>query len=124
MIKFTLTPDHGDTIEVEADSRDIYVWERTGKGRSLGMLADNVPMVEMYPIAHITCKRLGEDVPAKLEDFAAAYALDWSEDDDATDPTQPEPLPESSSRSRSRPASPRASGQTKARARSRPPTKS
>lgn len=92
MITFTLTPDYGDPLTVEADSRDIYVWEKTGKGRSLGMLKDNVPMAEMYPIAHIACRRLGEDVPGKIEDFVRAYKLDWDEDqakdETGADPTQ------------------------------------
>jgi hypothetical protein len=48
-------------------------------------------MGDLYAIAHITCKRLGEDVPAKLDEFVQQYALDFEEEDaDAdVDPTQP-----------------------------------
>ena len=93
MFTLTLTPDYGDPIEVEADSRDIFVWEKTNKGKSLGQLKDNLLMGDMYPIAHIAAKRLGEDVPSKLDDFVKAYKLDWDEDEaesaaDAADPTQ------------------------------------
>ncbi|WP_406046583.1 hypothetical protein [Kribbella sp. NBC_00889] len=93
MITFTLTPDYGDSLVVEADSRDIFVWEKTNKGKSLGQLKDNLLMGDMYPIAHIAAKRLGEDVPGKLDDFVQAYKLDWDEDEaeaeTAADPTQP-----------------------------------
>ena len=93
MITFTLTPDYGDPLVVEADSRDIFVWEKTNKGKSLGQLKDNLLMGDMYPIAHIAAKRLGEDVPGKLDDFVKAYKLDWDEDEaesaaDPADPTQ------------------------------------
>ena len=89
MITFTLTPDYGDALTVEADSRDIFVWEKTNKGKSLGQLKDNLLMADMYPIAHIACKRLGEDVPAKLDDFVKAYKLDWDEEEvEDADPTQ------------------------------------
>jgi hypothetical protein len=89
MITFTLTPDHGDDLEVEADSRDIYVWEKTNRGKSLGQLKSNLLMGDLYAIAHITCKRLTEDVPAKLDDFVKAYALDFEQEDEGdADPTQ------------------------------------
>jgi hypothetical protein len=91
MFTLTLTPDYGDQLEVEADSRDIFVWEKTHKGKSLGQLKSNLLMGDLYVIAHITCKRLGEDVPAKLDEFVQAYKLDFEEEDaDAgVDPTQP-----------------------------------
>lgn len=88
MISFTLTPDHGDSLEIEADSRDIYIWEKTHPGKSLGQLKSKLLMGDLYVIAHITCKRLAEDVPAKLDDFVSAYALDFEEDDGEPDPTQ------------------------------------
>lgn len=88
MIAFTLTPDHGDDLEVEADSRDIYVWEKTNKGKSLAQLKSNLLMGDLYAIAHITCKRLAEDVPAKLDDFVRAYVLDFEQEDGEPDPTQ------------------------------------
>jgi hypothetical protein len=92
MITFTLTPDHGEELVIEADSRDIYVWERTNRGKSLGQLKDNLLMGDLYPIAHIAAKRQAADVPAKLEDFVNTYRLDWDEDQavdvTAADPTQ------------------------------------
>lgn len=97
MITFTLTPDYGDSLTVEADSRDIFMWEKTNKGKSLGQLKDNLLMADMYPIAHIACKRLGEDVPSKLDEFVQAYKLDWDEEEagEDADPTRPAASPES-----------------------------
>ena len=91
MFTLTLTPDHGGELVVEADSRDIYVWEKTNRGKSLGQLKSNLLMGDLYAIAHITCKRLREDVPQKLDEFVQAYALDFEEDDasEDVDPTQP-----------------------------------
>ena len=89
MFTLTLTPDYGDELVVEADSRDIFVWEKTNKGKSLGQLKSNLLMGDLYTIAHITCKRLGEDVPGKLDDFVKAYKLDWDEEEvEDADPTQ------------------------------------
>lgn len=92
MFTLTLTPDYGDVLEVEADSRDIFVWEKTNKGKSLGQLKSNLLMGDLYVIAHITCKRLGENVPAKLDEFVQAYKLDFEEEAEGgedADPTQP-----------------------------------
>jgi hypothetical protein len=92
MFTLTLTPDHGAELVVEADSRDIYVWEKTHKGKSLGQLKSNLLMTDLYAIGHIACKRLREDVPSKLDEFVQAYALDFeeeAEDGADVDPTQP-----------------------------------
>lgn len=93
MFTLTLTPDYGDPIEVEADSRDIFVWEKTNKGKSLGQLKSNLLMGDLYTIAHITCKRLTLDVPTKLDEFVQSYRLDFEEDDadgsDDADPSRP-----------------------------------
>ena len=93
MFTLTLTPDYGDELVVEADSRDIFVWEKTNKGKSLGQLKSNLLMGDLYTIAHITCKRLTLDVPTKLDEFVQAYKLDFEEEDadgsDDVDPSRP-----------------------------------
>ena len=93
MFTFTLTDTDDSTLEVRADSRDVYVWEQTGgkadPGRSLKRLLEQLRISDLYGVAWPAWRRAtGEALP--LEDFARRFALDFEEDDaEEPDPTQP-----------------------------------
>ena len=92
MIDFTVQPDVGEPFEVKADSRDVYVWEKAGRGRSMGQLMANMPMVDLYAVAHIAARRQ-QLFTGTLDEFAATCALHFEPDDDDdqadADPTRP-----------------------------------
>lgn len=90
MFDFTIKKDDGDEFKVTADSRDIYTWERTNKGKSFSKLMDDLNMVDIYSLAFITCKRTGS-YDGNLDQFSKECVIDFettSEDDEEEDPTQ------------------------------------
>jgi len=95
MIKLQVTPDTGDPFVVDVGSRDILVWERTAKGKSLGQLQDNPQMGDLYRLAHITARRTGL-YAGDLDSFETSCDIqelgDKSDDEDGEGgPTQPAP---------------------------------
>lgn len=119
MIEVKITPDDGEPYRLDILSRDVLVWERTGKGRSFGTLMDDISMVAVYHLAWIAARRLGH-FSGDLKVFEETCEVDMETDDEETagepDPTQPAQLAVASSRSPSRPASPRRSGPRRATA--------
>lgn len=92
MIEFTVVPDGGETYVVTATSRDVFVWEKLGKGRSLSQMKANLHMADMYQLAHLASKRQ-QLFAGSLEEFTDSCDLQFEEDDEP-DPTQPEASPE------------------------------
>lgn len=90
MFKFRVNPDGGEPFDAEATSRDIVMWERLGRGRSLGKLSQSPTMVDMYSLAHVACQRLGM-FAGTLPEFETQVDLEFEAVDEATDPTQPAP---------------------------------
>ncbi|MBK1785136.1 hypothetical protein [Prauserella cavernicola] len=91
-LKITLTPEHGDAIDIETNSRDVLNWERTTKGASFGSFVDDMHIVDLYKIAWYASRRLGE-YSGPLKEFEQAFDLEVDrasddEDDDELDPTQ------------------------------------
>lgn len=68
----------GEESEVKADSRDVYVWEKTSKtGEKYVDLLAEMSMSKYYRLALITAKRLGVvEGKTTLDDFAAAHLLE------------------------------------------------
>lgn len=81
---FTLTPDEGDALTLVADTRDLLVWERAFKNRSLTALMKDMRIGDMYEIAHVAARRK-RVFDGPLPDFEAAYALDIVDDEPAED---------------------------------------
>lgn len=98
MINFTIKPDpgFGDEFEVTATSRDIYMWEKTSKGRTFTVLMNDMSMVDMFRIAYFAAARqkLWSENEAS---FTANVDLTFSEADEV-DPTNPVRSREISSR--------------------------
>lgn len=87
MIEFHVSPDGGEPYEVTATSRDVYIWEKLGKGRTLAQLKDNLQMADMYQLAHLASKRQ-QLFTGSLEEFTDTVDLDFEEEEDEG-PTRP-----------------------------------
>jgi len=113
-ITFTLDKLDPPTVVV-ADSRDIYVWERTDKTqrRSLRTLLERLAMSDLYPLAWVTARRtLGyTGTEAEFVDTYPALDFDTQEDADEAGPTLPVPSPTPSLSLPSGPEFPPTSGQ-------------
>jgi hypothetical protein len=89
MFTFTVHPDGAEPYEATATARDIVMWEKVAKGRSLGKLGDNPSMSDLYSLAHVASRRLGL-YAGSLADFETGVDLEFqSAADEAADPTRP-----------------------------------
>lgn len=117
MITLQVTPDDAEPYEVTATSRDVLMWEKTTKGnRSFVDLVQSPNLVDLYKVAHLASHRQGL-FTGPYADFEASCEVTGvpdAEEDEEPDPTRPAASTADSSPSRSEPASPRRSGQTKA----------
>lgn len=98
LFEIEVLPDEGEPYRVEADSRDVSQWERTIRGRSLGMLQGvGVRMEYLEELAHITSKRRGQ-YDGNLSSFRESCAIvpidpdadAAAEGESGLDPTPPE----------------------------------
>lgn len=85
---FTVTPDGEGPYEVVADSRDIYRWEKTNRGKTLGGL-QNGSWVDMSTLCWQSARRQGLTDAANADEFAERNKVDPEEADEEPDPTQP-----------------------------------
>lgn len=92
MITFTIRPDGGKPYPLTATSRDVFVYEKTNKGKSFASIMNDLHMSDMYGLAHLAARRQ-QLFAGTLAEFAESCDLDM-EDDDEADPTQPEASPE------------------------------
>lgn len=86
MFEFKITPEHGDSFEVTATSRDVLVWEKTTKGRTMKSLRDDLAINDLYKIAHLASKRQ-QLFTGTLQEFEETCDLDFEEEEEP-DPTQ------------------------------------
>lgn len=89
-IKFKVTPVDGEPFEVGAESRDIYVWEKTGQGRSFGTAMQSGSVVALTEIAYYASRRQGH-FTGTLTEFASSHDIENAEGEEEPDPTQPTP---------------------------------
>ena len=89
MITFKVTPDAGEPYEVTATSRDAYVWEKTGRGKTVKTALESGSIVDLTEIAYYACRRQGH-FTGSLKEFAETHDIDAAEEDEP-DPTQPVP---------------------------------
>jgi hypothetical protein len=90
MFTFRVFPDGAEPYEVTARSRDIVQWEKTGKGRSFGRLANeaNLSFSDLTSLAYVTAKRQGRYF-GSLEEFEQSSDVEIvNEDAGEADPTQ------------------------------------
>lgn len=75
MFTFKLTDEAGESTEVQADSRDVLVWEKTSRSNERYVeLLTELSMVKLYRLAHIAAKRQSV-FSGKLADFETTYVL-------------------------------------------------
>jgi hypothetical protein len=119
MLTITVQPDDGDEFEVPVGTRDVYHWEKVSRGKTFKGLMENMPMVDLYELAHLAARRQGM-FTGTLADFVATCEIatvgeeQEDEDDDKAGPFPQARSDATSSPSPSSPASRRRSGQKKA----------
>lgn len=93
MQKFKVTPDEGAEYEVQADSRDVLVWEKTNReGRTVanwGAEGGGAALGDLYAIAHAASKRQGLTELTRDQFEKTCVILVLQEGD--PDPTPPAP---------------------------------
>jgi hypothetical protein len=59
MFDFKITPvgEDQEPFTVSCTSRDIYVWEKSGRGRTVAHFSTGGSMEAFYQLAYITCRR-------------------------------------------------------------------
>lgn len=90
MFLFKLTPEGQDLFEVRATTRDVLVWEKTGRDRSLNGLMEKLRVSDLYEIAYLAAKRQGHWDGSRAE-FEERVDLDFEEEQGGADPTRPAP---------------------------------
>jgi hypothetical protein len=67
MFELRIQPDGAEPFDVSAGMRDVRLWEKTHRGRSMGQLqsADGVSATVLFEVAYTACKRQGA-IPAGL----------------------------------------------------------
>lgn len=87
MFTFTVVPDNGEPFQATATSRDVVIWEKLGKGRSMSRVAQEPTMGDLYSLAHVAARRL-QLFTGTLEEFEHSVDIDFEGEDEAPDPTQ------------------------------------
>lgn len=59
MFELKIVPDGGEPFSVTTTSRDIAAWERGGKNRSMGRLADDLRITDITDMAWYAADRRG-----------------------------------------------------------------
>lgn len=95
MIDFTVKPDGAEPYQVTATARDVLVWEKAAKSRTFVKMMSELPLADLYIIAHIASRRHGL-FSGNLHDFENSVDLVFEgEDEDSADPTPPAVSPDS-----------------------------
>lgn len=89
MIDFTCRSDDDGEYRVTATARDVLVWEKVGKDRNFAKLMSELPLADLYVIAHLASKRQGLFTGTR-DDFEKTIDLIF-EGAAEPDPTTPAP---------------------------------
>ena len=92
MIDFTIHPDGGEPYEVKATARDVLMWEKGGRDRSVLKLLTDLHMSWLYQVAHISSKRT-QQFTGTLDEFEKTCELAF-EAEEPPDPTRSAPSTE------------------------------
>lgn len=57
MLRVWVIPDSGSPYWLEATSRDVYQWEKRGKGRSIDDIIENKSIKARYELLHLAAVR-------------------------------------------------------------------
>lgn len=79
LVVFEIWPDDGDLVVVPAGSRDVAVWERSGKGRTLSVWQTNPKTEDTYRVCWIALERAERrglvKIPAGVDDWQTLMDL-------------------------------------------------
>lgn len=82
MFELRITPDEtGEAFDVNAGMRDVVIWERTHRGRSLAQIGDgNLTATMVFELAFSACRRQ-QRIPRELteEQFFESYEVEVEE---------------------------------------------
>lgn len=81
MFDMIVTPDDGEPIEIEANMRDVRMWEKTHRGRALAShLGENMKAEYLFELAFSACRRQ-RLIPAELteESFIETHEIELEE---------------------------------------------
>jgi hypothetical protein len=91
VIKFKVTPDHGEPYEVTATSRDVYVWEKANRGKTFRSAVESGSIVDLTEMAYHAARRHGH-FSGTLVAFAQEHDIESADGDEGEpDPTNPVP---------------------------------
>jgi len=88
MFNFQVAPDNGDEYPLVADSRDVYRWEKSNRGKTVGQLLEDMNMTDLYDLAWRAARRQGhfDGTLAEFVDTCAIKNVDDAQED--VDPTR------------------------------------
>lgn len=93
MLTLRIIPDDGDPYELVAGSRQIMLWEATGRNNTLARLNDNPSMPDFYFIGHLAAVKAGK-FAGSLDEFKNSVDLEMlPQSEDGESPTRPGPTP-------------------------------
>lgn len=87
LFTFTIHPDGGEPYELEATSRDVLNWERTGKNASLKRLMEDLHLADLYQVAYFAATRQGRFTGTRA-DFESGVDLTFEVEDSDADPSR------------------------------------
>lgn len=98
MFTFKVVPDDPavEPFELTAGMRDLRLWEKTNKGRGLGMLGDKagVSVVILFEIATAAATRQRKvPIGTTADEFAEAYEIELQDDESEGTPEAADPTP-------------------------------
>ncbi len=82
LVRFKITPEGGDPYTVEVFSRDVLMWEKTGRDRSYAALMKQQDMVPLYALAYVASRRAGLYTGTQA-DFEETCDLEMAPDEEA-----------------------------------------
>lgn len=88
MMRVWIVPDNGEPYWLEATSRDMYQWEKRGKGRSVDDIIENRSFKARYEVLHLAAVRK-QAFSGTLEEFVDTHDFTFSAADDEEDESVP-----------------------------------
>lgn len=93
MLTLKVIPDDGDPYKLVAGSRQIMLWESTGRNNTLARLNDNPSMADFYFIGHLAAVKAGK-FTGSLEQFKDSVDIEMiPPSEDGESPTLPGHIP-------------------------------
>lgn len=93
MFEFEVSPDGAEPFALKARWRDVVVWEKSGRDRSMGTLMTDMRAAWLDELAHLAATRQGL-YSGTYAEWAANVDLDLVASGEQPDPTPQDPSTE------------------------------